>query len=101
MHTFFSNFSFAETDTDQWLDSNKTDKDLSRAYFLFKTISNPFISKTLTVFVKIALFFRLPISGIIKATVYKHFCGGTTIEDSQKTIDKLWKSKILKLTYVF
>ena len=25
---FFSNFSFAETDTDQWLDSNKTYKDL-------------------------------------------------------------------------
>ena len=73
---------------------DKTDKDLSRAYFLFKTISNPFISKTLTVFVKIALFFKLPISGLIKATVYKHFCGGTTIEDSQKTIDKLWKSHI-------
>ena len=34
------------------------------AYFLFKTISNPFISKTLTVFVKIALFFNLPISGL-------------------------------------
>jgi proline dehydrogenase len=73
---------------------DKTDKDLSRAYFLFKTISNPFISKTLTVFVKIALFFKLPISGLIKATVYKHFCGGTTIEDSQKTIDKLWKAHI-------
>ena len=27
---------------------DKTDKDLNRAYFLFKTISNPFISKTLT-----------------------------------------------------
>ncbi|MBT6013398.1 MAG: proline dehydrogenase [Flavobacteriales bacterium] len=73
---------------------DKTDKDLIRAYFLFKTISNPFISKTLTVFVKIALFFKLPISGLIKATVYKHFCGGTTIEDSQKTIDKLWKAHI-------
>lgn len=73
---------------------DKTDKDLSRAYFLFKTISNPFISKTLTVFVKIALFFKLPISGLIKTTVYKHFCGGTTIEDSQKTIDKLWKAHI-------
>ena len=68
---------------------DKTDKDLNRAYFLFKTISNPFISKTLTVLVKIAIFLRLPISGLIKATVYKHFCGGTTIENSQKTIDKL------------
>ena len=73
---------------------DKTDKDLNRAYFLFKTISNPFISKTLTVLVKIAIFLRLPISGLIKATVYKHFCGGTTIEDSQETIDKLWKAHI-------
>jgi len=44
--------------------------------------------------VKIAIFFRLPISGLIKATVYKHFCGGTTIENSQNTIDKLWKAHI-------
>ena len=73
---------------------DKTDKDLNRAYFLFKTISNPFISKILTVFVKIAMFFRLPISGMIKATVYKHFCGGTTIENSQETIDKLWEAHI-------
>ena len=73
---------------------DKTDKDLNRAYFLFKTISNPFISKTLTVLVKIAIFFRLPISGLIKATVYKHFCGGTTIDNSQETIDKLWKAHI-------
>ena len=73
---------------------DKTDKDLNRAYFLFKTISNPFISKTLTVLVKIAIFFRFPISSLIKATVYKHFCGGTTIDNSQETIDKLWKAHI-------
>ena len=40
------------------------------------------------------MWFRLPINGIIKATVYKHFCGGTTIKNSQKTINKLWKSNI-------
>jgi proline dehydrogenase len=73
---------------------DKSDRDLNRAYFLFKTISNPLISKTLTAFVKIAMWLRLPINGIIRATVYKHFCGGTTIENSQKTIDKLWKSNI-------
>ena len=73
---------------------DKSDRDLNRAYFLFKTISNPLISKTLTAFVKIAMWLRLPINGVIRATVYKHFCGGTTIENSQKTIDKLWKSNI-------
>ena len=74
--------------------SDKSDKDLNRAYFLFKTISSPFISKTLTAFVKVAMWFRLPINPIIRVTVYKHFCGGTTIENSQETIDKLWESNI-------
>ena len=58
---------------------DKSDKDLSRAYLLFKTISNPIISKTLTAFVKVAMWLKLPINPIIRATVYKHFCGGTTI----------------------
>ena len=74
--------------------SDKSDKDLNRAYLLFKTISSPFISKTLTAFVKVAMWLRLPINPIIRATVYKHFCGGTTIENSQETIDKLWESNI-------
>ena len=73
---------------------DKSDKDLSRAYLLFKTISNPIISKTLTAFVKVAMWLNLPINPIVRATVYKHFCGGTTITNSQDTIDKLWKSHI-------
>ncbi|KRO54031.1 MAG: hypothetical protein ABR79_02170 [Cryomorphaceae bacterium BACL11 MAG-121001-bin54] len=73
---------------------DKSDRDLNRAYLLFKTISNPLFSKTLTAFVKTAMWLRLPISSLIKATVYKHFCGGTTIENSQTVIDKLWQSHI-------
>ena len=74
--------------------ADKSDKDLSRAYLLFQTISNPVISNTLTTFIKVAMWLHLPISWVIKATVYKHFCGGTTIENSQETIDKLWASHI-------
>lgn len=74
--------------------ADKSDKDLNRAYLLFKTISNPIISNTLTVFIKVAMWLHLPISWAIKSTVYKHFCGGTTIGNSQATIDKLWESHI-------
>ena len=73
---------------------DKSDHDLNRAYFLFKTISNPLISRTLTVFLRFAIYLRLPINNIIQATVYKHFCGGLSIENSQETIDKLWNSRI-------
>lgn len=73
---------------------DKSNKDLNRAYLLFKTINNPLISRILTIVVKISIRLNLPINNIIKSTVYKHFCGGTNIENSQKTIDKLWKYRI-------
>jgi len=74
--------------------ADKSNADLNRAYFLFKTISNPKVSSLLTHLVKFALLIRLPITKIIKNTIYKHFCGGETIIDSKKTIDRLWKSSI-------
>ena len=74
--------------------SDKSNQDLNRAYILFKSISNPYISKILTKILKISFWLRLPISPLIKATVYKQFCGGISIKNSQKTIDKLWKSRI-------
>ena len=74
--------------------SDKSDRDLNRAYLLFKTISNPLVSKALTFILKLAIFLRLPINKIIKNTIYKQFCGGTNLEDSQKTIYKLWKFQI-------
>lgn len=74
--------------------SDKTNKDLNRAYFLFQAISNKYVSNILTYYLKLAMALRLPITPLIKTTVYKHFCGGITIEDSQTTIDKLWQSNI-------
>ena len=71
--------------------ADKSDKDLNRAYLLFKTISNPLVSKTLSIIIKASIALRIPINNIVRATIYKHFCGGTTIENSKSTIDKLWK----------
>ena len=74
--------------------SDKSDADLNRSYLLFKNMSNPFVSKILTGLAQFALKLHLPIKFIIKATVYKHFCGGETIQESQATINKLWQSRI-------
>jgi len=73
---------------------DKSDTDLNRAYLLFKSMSNRFISKILVGLVQFSLKLHLPIKPIIKATVYKHFCGGETIQQSQTRIDKLWQSGI-------
>ncbi len=73
---------------------DKSNTDLLRAWILFKTISNPIVSKFLTNLLQVALLFRLPINFLIKISIFKHFCGGENIEDCKNIIDKLWKSKI-------
>lgn len=74
--------------------ADKSNKDLNRAYLLFSLIKSPFLTKLLTKIVKFSIRIGLPIQYIIKATVYRQFCGGTTIHDSKQVVAKLWKSKI-------
>jgi proline dehydrogenase len=69
--------------------SGKSNKDLNRSYWLFKMVSNKtFVSigKSLTTF---AINTHLPIKGLIKATIFKQFCGGETIEECDKAIKEL------------
>jgi proline dehydrogenase len=36
----------------------------------------------------------LPIQGMIKATIFKQFCGGETIEECTPTINSMWKNHV-------
>jgi proline dehydrogenase len=69
--------------------SYKSDRELKKANFIFTVVNNPAVSKIATGLVKLGLFLHLPIQGMIRATVFEHFCGGETIEESEKTIEKL------------
>jgi len=74
--------------------SGKSDRDLNRSYWLFKLIGNPAfvkIGKGLTTF---AISARLPIRGIIKATIFRQFVGGETIEECLRTIEALGRYNI-------
>ncbi len=71
-----------------------TDAELKRAYWLFKAISNNFLVKTGMPVTKLMLNIGLPIKSIIKATIFNHFCGGETIEESTKTITDLSKAGV-------
>lgn len=74
--------------------SGKTKNDLNRSYWLFKMVSNSTfvnLGKSLTTF---AINTHLPIKGMIKATIFKQFCGGETIEECDKTIAELGKFNI-------
>ena len=74
--------------------SSKSDADLNRAYGLFKMISYNWLVKISPPFVNFAIWAHLPVKGLIKATIFKHFCGGETIQDCQKTIDTLGRYNI-------
>jgi len=55
--------------------SLKTDSELERAYFLFKMIANEPLVKMGTLMTNFAIKAKLPVEGLIRATVFDHFCG--------------------------
>ncbi|UII29252.1 proline dehydrogenase family protein [Fulvivirga maritima] len=81
-----SNISFNDTSV---AFQAKSDEALRKANFVFSVVNNPYISKMSMVAVKAALAIRLPIKWIIKKTVFEHFCGGETIQDSLQSIKDL------------
>jgi proline dehydrogenase len=68
----------------------KTDTELDRAYFLFKMIDSEPLVRIGTVVTNFALKAHLPVEGLIRATVFDHFCGGTTEDDCLTVVDKMY-----------
>lgn len=68
----------------------KTDTELDRAYFLFKMIDSEPLVRIGTAVTNFALKAHLPVEGLIRATVFDHFCGGTTEEDCLSVVDKMY-----------
>ena len=71
--------------------SLKSNFELNRAFFLFKIIGNSTFVKLSTSLTNFALKFHLPVTPIIKATVFDHFCGGVSEEDCIPVINKMFK----------
>jgi proline dehydrogenase len=67
----------------------KSDAELKKASFIFSLVNHPWISALATACARIGLALRLPIEGIIKKTVFFHFCGGESINQAEATIKKL------------
>src|SRR3954470_5474235 len=62
---------------------------LNRADWLFRVINNNFLVKVGPPITNFAVKIGLPIKGLIKATIFKHFCGGETIAECGPTIKNL------------
>ncbi|MBC7493912.1 MAG: proline dehydrogenase family protein, partial [Flavobacterium sp.] len=74
--------------------SLKNDNELNRAYFLFKMIANPTLVKIGTSLTNFALGLHLPVTGIIRATVFDHFCGGVNEKDCLTVVDKMFTKNV-------
>ncbi len=72
----------------------KNNKELNRAYFLFKLISKQSLVKIGTSLTHFAINSKLPVKGLIKSTVFDHFCGGVTEEDCLQVVDKMYSKGV-------
>ena len=68
----------------------KTDSQLERACFLFKMISIQPLVRIGTAVTNFALKASLPVEGLIRSTVFDHFCGGVNEEDCLPSIEKMY-----------
>lgn len=74
--------------------ANKSNKELKKANFVFSVIAKPWLNNIGTKLTMFALTLRLPVKGIIKSTVFNHFCGGENVEDCKPKIKELYEYKI-------
>jgi proline dehydrogenase len=70
--------------------SLKSNSELNRAHFLFQMIGKPSLVKIGTSLTNFALQFHLPVEGIIRKTVFDHFCGGVSEQDCLQVVAKMY-----------
>ncbi len=72
----------------------KSDSELERAYFLFKMIANEPLVRIGTAVTNFAIKAHLPVQGLIRATVFDHFCGGVSEDDCLPVVDKMYSKGV-------
>lgn len=72
----------------------KSDKDLKRAYSLFKLVGKSWLVGLGKAMMPIAFKLHLPIKGIIKKTIFRQFCGGETIDECDAVIQTLYDNNV-------
>ena len=74
--------------------SLKSDSELERAYFLFRMIANEPLVRIGTAMTNFAIKGNLPVDGLIRATVFDHFCGGVNEEDCLPVVDRMFSKGV-------
>lgn len=74
--------------------ANKSNKELKKANFIFSVLGIPWLNSLGTKLTETALALRLPVKGLIRSTVFDHFCGGEDILDCESRIQELGKFNV-------
>jgi len=74
--------------------SGKSDRDLRRAFLLFRMVEDPALVKLGKYATPLAFQLGLPIKGIVKATIFRQFCGGENIDECKQAVETLGKFNI-------
>lgn len=69
--------------------ASKSNIDLLKARVLFELLKNKRLVSLGNRFIQWALAIGLPVEWLIKSTVFKHFCGGITLESCGPLVEKL------------
>ena len=62
--------------------AHDTDKELKQAHFLFSMMGKPWLVKLGTKLTPWSLKMGLPVKGLIRKTIFRHFVGGETLEET-------------------
>ena len=74
--------------------AHKSDLDLSKAYRLFQAFSYPFLVNYGPIVANWTMKIGFPIKSIFKKTIFNQFCGGETIEESNRFAKRLYNNRI-------
>ena len=72
--------------------ADKSDSQLKKAFWMFKLIEQPILTKIGTGILNFTVHHDFPFAGnIVKATLFEQFCGGETREESLKVVQQMFK----------
>ena len=74
--------------------ASKSNTELTRARLLFEILKNRQLVNFSNKLLQWALALKLPVEWIIKATVFKHFCGGISLDHCASLVEKLNESGV-------
>ncbi len=69
--------------------AGKDDQELQKSAWLFRIMSNSTIVDIGAHITQLALQIGLPVQTILKSTIYEHFCGGESLEETEPMISAL------------